>query len=959
MASKKDDINLFDEDNKKDVYPKKDELKIKEKNIISFQEDNNCPDFYSLLDNPLIDIPQPLDFNKKEEAENLKILWKNNLGLQKYEYLAFVHAGGSGMVFKCILKTSPVPRALKIARKKLFKLKDSDSNIAKNLSPVSQHELNALQKIQHPNVVQLFESIENKNGIIGISTTYIDKPQPIDYYLNQILQKRPSKRQLEDGFNIFSPERLDDACKFIMEKCISIAQALKYMHELNMFHFDVKPANILIASHSSDKKAHLTDLGSCIDIEDFNKKIYRRVHFKWTYAHQDLTDLVNNPASITGGGLKATADVNISTNLPLYDLFSFGRTIQELLGIIEYNFGERCFTNYTFRYLHIVSALLLDGHISVIKEKVNLKDGKRFIRDIAMDYPESFFKKMKIETASDLVETLQRYGNNFSWNDQIPELAQWQSNTINTGLSIATPYTKRISKVMCHPCVRRLKSELQLGWMKEIYPGATHTRWAHTIGVFSATVSFYSALLSDPEIPTYKIVIKPKDVEHGLLASLLHDIGQSAFAHDFEAATPTLYNHKDIIERLLDDKSWGNPTLRETIKKYWPDIDLNRVLSILNRLKDDSFNSNEREEIDGISSDIIDSPIDSDKLDYLVRDSINCNAPYGKGIDWQRFLSALTVDVKSITESKIRLTLAYRSKGSPAIESLLLCRYQMYGAVYWHHTYRCILTMFSHAAACTLMINKNDKIKIQNENIEASSIEELLYQRVICGNPVLECEKILKNKGLQFPNCFKEEAPNYISDEKSIEFIWKLAMPEIKNLLDRLARRELYRRVFEIKFGELEKGIDFTTLQNELSPIKKIDLAKRLEKIILDVIHKRMVNRSNTVETITENMSKSRFDELKKKILPLIIIDFPTRGIPEEKNFPTEISDSTRKYISGNIILARNKREIFQTVRSLQIGIASLRVFAAPELHELIIRYMNPEDVYDCIISILPVLKIR
>jgi len=81
------------------------------------------------------------------------------------------------------------------------------------------------------------------------------------------------------------------------------------------------------------------------------------------------------------------------------------------------------------------------------------------------------------------------------------------------------------------------------------------------------------------------------------------------------------------------------------------------------------------------------SPIDVDKVDYLIRDSIHCGVNYGKGIDVERLLDSLYVDP---TQSTICLT----DKGRSCLLSILGCRNIMYQEVYWHKTVRACTAMF-------------------------------------------------------------------------------------------------------------------------------------------------------------------------------------------------------------------------------------------------------------------------
>jgi hypothetical protein len=108
------------------------------------------------------------------------------------------------------------------------------------------------------------------------------------------------------------------------------------------------------------------------------------------------------------------------------------------------------------------------------------------------------------------------------------------------------------------------------------------------------------------------------------------------------------------------------------------------------------------------------------------------------------------------------------------------------------------------------------------------------------------------------------------------------------------------------------------------------------------------------VVTETETEAKKRYDEIKTYKIPLVIIDFPVKGIPEEKNFPNEIGDASRKYLATHHKLAAGKKTVFQRIREMQCDIASIRIFVAPELHELITRYLDPSDVQACVEDAIP-----
>ncbi len=899
------------------------------------------PNFLSLINDPLIKEPLPSDFNPKEEAEHLTELWRNLKKFWDYRFDKFVHAGGSGMVFKVYRTDTNTFQALKIARKKLLISEKPSGELADSLSPLSERELRALEKLSHPNVVRLFEAISNEFGVLAIATTYVDDPKPLDTYLNDVLAQTP-----RDKDYAFSSLRLDGACSFLLKRSLEIAQAIEHMHQEGVFHFDVKPANVLI---SSNKTAMLTDLGACIHSTDFRENENIRVHFTWTYAHPDLTSMIHHPESISGGGLKASAELKNKDSLEKYDLFSFGMMLQESLAVLENEFRERSYSAYGFRYLHLIASLLLDGHNSpsALTDRIKIRDGRKFVSDNALNYPIALFEKHKIRTAKELVDRLRRYSKEYSWNELIPELDQWQPHFINTGACEPVPFTDRVANFLNHPVLRRLKAEAQLAWIREVYPGATHNRWSHTIGVFGALINYYNSLLSDPDVPTLRVLMDPVDMSHAIVAALLHDIGQVSFGHDLESACPNLYKHESIILRLLNEKDFSGESLKELIGREWKEVKIERVLNIINKSKTER-------PIDGVAQDIIDGPIDADKLDYLQRDSIACGVTYGRGIDTRRFLQALSVDAREQSGS-CRLVLSYKIKGSAAIESLLLARYQMYGAVYWHHTFRCIQAMFSHAVSLTFGSLEHGRRKLRESFVTKEIIHEILYHWVVCGKTNNATKNALE--GRTIPKDFYNEPPLCFEGERVLELVWKFANDGVRQLLERLGNRKLYKRVFEIKVSDLGEMGDYSALRGDLLSELRPKLAEKLERIFKDAIHKAMVQKGPR-ESATDSEARNRLIELKKNEMPYIIIDFPTRGLPEEKNFPTELGDSVRKY-SGLRKSVGPKSQVFHVVRDLQAKKATLRVFAANEFHELIVRYLDLNDVESCVEEVIPRIKIN
>lgn len=919
------------------------------------------PPFEELLRHPTVQDPLPDKFDVSREAAHLGAMWEALPALRRYAFQDFVHAGGSGMVFKVALVDAPENfMALKVARAYLVARDKSGPDSIASFSPVSASELKALVTVSHQNIVRLHEAIEFEGGVVAIVTSYIEHPRPLDGFLEEVLSKDPGK-----GVEPFSPERVDGACSFLVERVGEIASALTHLHEHDIIHFDVKPANILIGESRSEKpgskkeySAILTDLGSCVHLAELSAGTHIRVNFTWTYAHPGLTTLTSKPSHISGGGLRVSAELPSSDELAKYDLYALGRTIQRSLAILLEEFGEGCFAAYGFRFLHMVACLLLDGHNApATNRSIDKRDGLTFVDDCAMEYHYELFGMHRIQTARDLAARLKRFTREYSVFSEYPELDPWQPSVVNAGVGGSAPLTPRVAAVLGHPALRRLKSEFQLGWMREVYPGATHNRWSHTIGVFSAVVAYYNSLLADPDVPTLSLLADDVDLAHAMVASLLHDIGQTDFAHDLESACPKLFDHEGMIRRLVDDQSWGKQgTLRCTIEASWPRVDMDRVFSILGLVSEEKRLAQPGtagyRPIDGVARDILDGPVDADKFDYLQRDSVACGVSYGVGIDRPRFLSSLTVDVKEDALGP-RLALAYRAKGAASVESLLLARYQMYNSVYWHHTYRCIQAMFAQAVADTFgNLGDEPRRLLRGKQVHTKTVSDMLYHRVVCAKPIEECVRLVGEGRL--PAGFKDIPPADVAAERALEIPWRFADVSNRHLLEDLARRRLYKRVFELRLGD-QTNPDYSAMRELLQPYRRPDLASKIANVLLDAVNREMQSKAGAaVETVSEFKARERHQELQAHPAPLVVLDFPVRGIPDEHNVPHEIADSARKYISGYGQKASSRQNVFNHVRAMQVNAACLRIFVEPRLHELVIRYLNPSHVRKCIEAAIP-----
>ncbi len=273
---------------------------------------------------------------------------------------------------------------------------------------------------------------------------------------------------------------------------------------------------------------------------------------------------------------------------------------------------------------------------------------------------------------------------------RIPELGQGAGQVhVRLPPTTSVPMTPRTMAIVDHPAFQRLRQVTQLGPTHMVYPGAVHTRFEHSLGVFFTAGQYLNHLL---EVPAFAERVDEADLLTVLAAALLHDIGHYPMAHSLEALhlkgndTP---RHEDIAADIIrgDLPRWrGDRSLAEILSEHWG-IDPERVIAFIARPR-----GSHGRDVDALLASIISSGIDADKMDYLGRDSLHMGVPYGRNYDRQRLLDSLTVaeDGRSI---------AVTAKGRTPAEIFIFCRYTMFSEAYWHHTVRSVSAMVEASMA--------------------------------------------------------------------------------------------------------------------------------------------------------------------------------------------------------------------------------------------------------------------
>lgn len=254
-------------------------------------------------------------------------------------------------------------------------------------------------------------------------------------------------------------------------------------------------------------------------------------------------------------------------------------------------------------------------------------------------------------------------------------------------------------RIIDTPAFQRLRYIRQLGLAHLVYPGATHTRFDHAVGVYHLARTALRLLRDRSDLP--------EEVWTGAelipYAGLLHDIGHYAFSHALEELEPDRVpgHHEEVSVRFFESVE-----LREALADVGPDA-ATRIFRLI------------RGESAEPLSGLVSGSLDLDKMEYLRRDARFCGVPYGE-VDVDRLLQGLAVLRDPDSGS---LEIGVDEKALSALESLLFAKYQMFRNVYWHHAVRAATALYKRivdqAVGCGLL---------EAEELIGPTDEALLYE---------------------------------------------------------------------------------------------------------------------------------------------------------------------------------------------------------------------------------------
>jgi uncharacterized protein len=241
---------------------------------------------------------------------------------------------------------------------------------------------------------------------------------------------------------------------------------------------------------------------------------------------------------------------------------------------------------------------------------------------------------------------------------------------------------------------QRLRRIKQLGFSDFVYPGATHSRLLHSVGVFHTARRLMTVI--DKYVPA-----KDQKAFQALAAALLHDVGHGPFSHAFEKIGERfdlkMAHHETVSDALIRD-SEITPLLREMGSGFANDV------------ADMVSSSGVRT----IYSAVVSSQFDADRLDYMRRDRLMTGSQHA-GIDFEWLIQNLEVAEVEHSVGDTRLdpvqTFVLGRKAIFAAEAYVLGLFQLYPTVYLHKATRGAEKIYVELLARTFTLVKKGLIE--------------------------------------------------------------------------------------------------------------------------------------------------------------------------------------------------------------------------------------------------------
>lgn len=425
--------------------------------------------------------------------------------------------------------------------------------------------------------------------------------------------------------------------------------------------------------------------------------------------------------------------------------------------------------------------------------------------------------------------------------------------------------TKLEKKIIDHPLFQRLRDIRQNTFLYKVFPSAMHSRFEHSVGVMHLSYEILknldlNALIYNRKNEGVDLYLDIKKMPVSLIqelriAALLHDVGHGPLAHQFDNFAIDIKDFKEKCkiegtqeyDKIISLSGNGGKKLsheqvscifiKEIINELKREVKINsdddefyktniNMINVESIIKILEKRYEFKNEMDGpdiyplLGSIISSSPIDADRMDYLLRDSYFSGVKYGI-YDYGRLLMSF-IPVKDGN----KIYLAYKESGMDSILEFANARSGLYSQVYFHKTNR----------ALSAMLNK------------------------ACSGPQSFTVISLNHEGelIDLMKCFYLNNPDKHFLEHTLR---NLINEDSKKIIDDIVRRNVWKKIYEKKHT-----FSNVNISDNISQQYKKEISATIEAVLKNAIGGNEWALDFQVEDNFKDIKESQARILKKEI---------------------------------------------------------------------------------------------
>ena len=282
-------------------------------------------------------------------------------------------------------------------------------------------------------------------------------------------------------------------------------------------------------------------------------------------------------------------------------------------------------------------------------------------------------------------------------------------NHIRDPLHGSIPLSLPELRLVDSPFFQRLRNIKQLGFADLAFPGATHTRYLHSVGAMHLGSRLFDVLFPDGgdaaadrraaggDLPELSPTDRTRLRQAVRLALLFHDVGHPPLSHTTEGIMPPVRalglphpwagddrraTHEDYTVKILVDSD-----LTAQVNRHGEPCGL-RAADVADLVSPVPGHHASAWVVQGVDygpllRQLVSSELDADRMDYLRRDSFFCGVAYGQfDLEWL---------VQNVVPVRVgaAVHLGLHARAIFSFEDFLLSRHHMFLTVYHHHTPVC------------------------------------------------------------------------------------------------------------------------------------------------------------------------------------------------------------------------------------------------------------------------------